>query len=148
MKLESHEIKTIRFEMFRTLFNDHPEYRKDPKIVMYAVMQDGGNLQFADEGLRKNFDIVMEAVKNKGEAIMFADPTLKADPKIVMAAIQQSGWAIQYTPFKNDINFVMAALAQINFDPEWSNMYGPNDPIFAQVHERMQAMGVGTGARH
>ena len=147
MRLENHEKSTMEFKVFSSYFEDHPEARKDRKMMLYAVGINGTFLRFASPDLQADHDIVLAAVKNRGEALMYASPEWRKDPEIVMAAIQQNGRAIQYSPLKNDIEYVMVALQQINFDPDWSNMYGPNDPIFVQVHERMQAMGIGTGAR-
>ena len=64
--------------------------KKNKKIVLEAVKQNGKALQFADKIFKKDKKIVLEAVKQAGSALQFADKIFKKDKKIVLVALKSN----------------------------------------------------------
>ena len=56
---------------------------KDSKKFILKALQNGADLQYADESLKKDKEIVLEAIKNDEAALEFAHDSLKNDPDIL-----------------------------------------------------------------
>ena len=65
-------------------------FKKDPEVVMAAVLENSRALQFADELVNKGGDdakkVVMAAVRKYGRVFIYAGP-FKEDPEVVTAAV-------------------------------------------------------------
>ena len=68
------------------LANLPEEFKKDKEIVQVALLQQGGgiggNLEYADDSLKKDKEIVLAAVQGWEDALDYADASLKKDPDI------------------------------------------------------------------
>ena len=90
------------------------ELKRDRAIVMKAVQQNGRVLKFASEALKRDRAIVMEAVKQNCMALAYASEELKGDRDVVLAAVQENGWALALAAAKlmGDISIVFEAVTQ------------------------------------
>ena len=88
--------------------------KKDKKIVLAAVKQWGGALQYADDIFKKDKDIVLEGAKTVGEALEYGDDSFKNNKEIVLAVVKRSGNALEYADdsLKKDKEIVLAAVKQ------------------------------------
>ena len=59
------------------------KFKKDKKIVLAAVKQNCGVLEYADESLKKDKKIALAAVKQGDFALYLIDRSLKKDPDIL-----------------------------------------------------------------
>ena len=57
----------------------HESLKKDKEVVLEAVKQHGGALQYANESLKKDKEVVLEAVQQHGWTLQYADESLKKD---------------------------------------------------------------------
>ena len=58
-------------------------FKKDRKIVLEAVKQDGLVLEYViDDSFKKDKEIVLAAVKQSGLVLKYADYSLRKDPDI------------------------------------------------------------------
>jgi len=53
--------------------------KKDRRIVLEAVKQNGLALQYADESLKRDKEVVIEAVKQNGSALKYVDQYVRGD---------------------------------------------------------------------
>jgi hypothetical protein len=60
--------------------------KEDREIVLEAVKNYGGALEYASENLKEDREIVLEAVKNDGSALKYASENLQEDRKIILEA--------------------------------------------------------------
>ena len=65
--------------------------RDDKPLVLKAVKQHAGALEFASERLKDDRDVGLAAVRNDGMSLQHSSPTLRSDPKVVLEAVEQSG---------------------------------------------------------
>ena len=86
--------------------------QKDPDIIRAAVQ--GGRLDLATEGQKKNRSIVLCAVKKDGSGFKHAAERLQNDREIAKAAITQDPHVLEIVPilFKDDKELVMLAVRQ------------------------------------
>ena len=69
---------------FSALEHVSDELKADKEVVMAAIENNGGALQFVEsDELKADKEVVMAAVKNNGYALQFASDELKADPEIL-----------------------------------------------------------------
>ena len=107
---------------FKNLPDD--SLKKDKEIVLAAVKQDGGALQYADDSFKKDKEIVLIAVKNNGLALEYADDSLKKDKEIVLIAVKQYGTTLEYADdsLKKDKEIVDAAVKQDNRASQYADI--------------------------
>lgn len=99
--------------------------RDDEEIVLAAVSQNGGVLQYASERLKSEKDFVMKAVCHSTKGTSDSeDPTrlvfayisedFKTDREVVLAAVRRTGMALKFAPkdFQNDREIVLAAVSE------------------------------------
>ena len=71
--------------------NLHLTHLKDDEdVVMVALQEDGGALEFISKRLRANRKFVQIAVKNDGCALKFAAFTFQRDKEIILTAINNT----------------------------------------------------------
>lgn len=90
------------------------EFRSDREIVLEAVRRDGLALDFAPK-FQEDQEIVLEAVKQNGTALGLSVITSNyADKEIVLEAVKQNGIALQHarTEWRADKDVVLAAVRQ------------------------------------
>ena len=103
--------------MGRVLEHASNDLKKDKKIVLRAVQNDGLALQFADEKLKKDEEVVKAAVKDDGYSLEFADPSLKKNKEIVLASLPttssglSSSFEFADMSLKNDKKFILKVIA-------------------------------------
>lgn len=88
--------------------------KKNKKLFLEAVGQDGKHLEYADQSLKRDRDVVLAAVRQYGYALTYADETLKNDKTIVLEAVKSSGYALNFAnaALRSDKEIVMAAVRQ------------------------------------
>ena len=88
------------------------EITANKHIVLAAVQNNGGALEYASDELKADKEIVLAAVQNNGGALEYANDELKADKEIILAAIQSFGPAIKFASneLKADQVIILAAL--------------------------------------
>jgi len=88
--------------------------KKNKKLFLEAVGQDGKFLDYADQSLKRDRDVVLAAVRQYGYALKYADETLKNDKTIVLEAVKSSGYALHFASaaLRRDKEIVMAAVRQ------------------------------------
>jgi hypothetical protein len=81
--------------------------------VLAAVKRNGGALKYAADKFKKDRKIVLTAVEQNGLALEYADK-FKEDRKIVLAAVKRNGLALKYAAdkFKKDREIVLVAVKQ------------------------------------
>ena len=57
--------------------------RKNKKIVLTAVTQDGMLLQYADRVMKCDKDVVLAAIAQNGSALQHVDPAMTSDEEIL-----------------------------------------------------------------
>ena len=104
------EKSSLRVASFLISYN---KLMADKEVVLAAVEQGGGFLQYADEKLKADEEIVLTALKNGG-TLHDADDKLKADKKFVLKAVKQSDIALRDADekFKADKEIVLTAVKQ------------------------------------
>ena len=101
------------FEKFKNDFSVIPhDIRRNPNVVMAAVLRDGRILNHVYNELKDNKAIVLAAVTNNGEALRYASPRLRGDKDVVLAAVTNNGEALSYTSprLRDDKDVVLAAV--------------------------------------
>ena len=102
-------IVNINPELFKYL---KKEFKNNEKVVLIAVKNYGGALEYAPEFKNKK-EVVLEAVQNKyGDPLKYASPDLKKDKDVVLAAVSKNGIALKYASpgLQNDKDVVLAAV--------------------------------------
>lgn len=74
--------------------------QEDPDFVLEAVRVCGSVLRFVSDELRGNRWIVLEAVQNDGTALQFASQDLRADADVVFQAVRTFGLALVFASDK------------------------------------------------
>ena len=91
------------------------ELRADPDIVLAAIRPGGTALELmhAHQGLRANRSFMLRAVSRAGRSLRSAAAVLRSDRVLVVAAVAQDGAALSYASdeLKADREVVLAALA-------------------------------------
>ena len=80
-------------------------------LVMAAVNNFGGSLEYAGDDLIKDRKIVRAAVENYGLALEWASEDLQSDPEIVMAAVSNCGESLEFAgdDLRNNQEFMAVA---------------------------------------
>ena len=73
-----------------------PQFRRNQRVVLTALQQDGFALAHASDELRNDREIVLAAVQQHGFALASASQELRNDREIVLAAVQQNSWTLRY----------------------------------------------------
>ena len=115
--------------------------KKNKKLFLEAVGQNGKLLEYADESLKKDRDVVSAAVRQSGYALKYADETLKNDKTIVLEAVNSSGYALHFASaaLRRDEEIVMAAIRQNGGSLEAALMVD-RDIVFAAVKQTGKAL--------
>lgn len=84
-------------------------------MVLEAVKQCGGALQFASPELKDNKEMVLEAIKQRNWAywvMEFASAELKGDRQVILKAVKQDGRVLRFASpaLKGDKEVVLEAL--------------------------------------
>ncbi len=81
------ELLKLNINLFITL----PEhYKRDYRIVKFAVKKDGLIIQFLDEEMKKNIKIIEYSLQNNYESYYFLSDKLKNDKNIIFLLLQKS----------------------------------------------------------
>ncbi len=62
-------------------------FQNDKEIVLVAVNQEGGSLEFASEDLKNDKEVVMAAVEQDGLSLEYAGDLMKDNLEVVNKAI-------------------------------------------------------------
>ena len=69
----------------------------DKKKALEIVQASGWEFKnLPDDSLKKDKEIVLAAVKQDGGALQYADDIFKKDKEIVLEAVKASGYTLQY----------------------------------------------------
>ena len=79
--------------------------------MLFAVRENGMNLELASPGLKDDKNIVLAAVRQNGDALQFASDNLRTDPEVIQSAIKQNPGASQFALKESDINPSEGAVA-------------------------------------
>ena len=60
-------------------------------MVLAAVTEYGGALQYASEELQNDKEVVMAAVTQSGHSLQYSSEELKNDKEVVLAAVTRNG---------------------------------------------------------
>jgi|TARA_Y100000294_G_C8548669_1_gene334296 hypothetical protein len=93
--------------------NVHENLKKDKKFALEVVSHEGWQLASLDY-FKRDKDIVLAAVSNFGGALEFADKTLKGNKQIVLAAVKNDGWSIKFANeyLKKDKDIIESAIKE------------------------------------
>uniref|UniRef100_A0A7S3Q607 DUF4116 domain-containing protein n=2 Tax=Chaetoceros debilis TaxID=122233 RepID=A0A7S3Q607_9STRA len=96
----------------KILYDLPKKLKADKDVVMAAVTQDGGALEYATEKLKGDREVVLAAVTQNGRALKYAAEELKGDREFMLAAVTQDVRALEYAAeeLKGDREFVLAAM--------------------------------------
>lgn len=115
--------------------------KKNKKLFLEAVRQNGKLLEYADESLKRDKDVVLAAVRQSSHALKYADETLKNDKTIVLEAVNSYGYALHFASpaLKNDKEIVMAAVRRDGTSLE-AALIADRDIVLAAVKQNGRAL--------
>lgn len=101
-------------EVVRAFFDQNEGKADDRNLLLHLIEQNGDNLKFASENLKKDRDFVLGILEFKGRAFKHIDEDLKKDEELILTALQEDGTAIEFIPDdqKKELRFIRAAVAQ------------------------------------
>jgi lambda repressor-like predicted transcriptional regulator len=113
------------------------DYWGPKRSALIAVKQDGMELRYVSNELKKDREVVLAAVKENGLALEYASDELKNDREVVLAAVEENGWAIEYASdeLKNDREVVLAAVKKNGWTIGYANEELKNDQEILLVFE-------------
>ena len=90
------------------------EWSSDRALVLEAVKNDGGALEYASQDLKSDREVVLAAVKNFGSVLQYASEDLKSDRVVVLEAVKNDGMALEYASeaLRSEREVVLVAVKQ------------------------------------
>lgn len=115
--------------------------KKNKKLFLEAVRQNGNLLEYADESLKRDKDVVLAAVRQSSHALKYADETLKNDKTIVLESVNSYGYALHFASpaLKSDKEIVMAAVRRDGRSLE-AALIADRDIVLAAVKQNGRAL--------
>ena len=113
--MDKKEALKIVQESGSELGNLPEEFKKDKDVVYAAMVEDGDNLEFADDSLKKDKKIILPLVKDFTGILCYADDSLKSGKEVVLAAVinDASNFRFADDSLRKDKEFVLDALKKV-----------------------------------
>ena len=125
-------------------FENLENFHGDKDVVMVAVTEYAGNLEYATEKLRGDKEVVMAALAQSGSALEHATEKLRGDKAVVLAAVAEEGTALEYATeqLRGDKEVVMAAVAQSGLALAYATekLRGDKEVVMAAVADEGSAL--------
>jgi hypothetical protein len=99
------------------------ELRNNKEVVLEAVKQNGGALEYASMELRNDKEIVLEVVKQNGYTLRYASEELRGDKEVILEAVKQNGNTLQFASeeLRNDKEVVLEAIRENKYMIKYAN---------------------------
>ena len=113
--MDKKEALKIVQESGSELGNLPEEFKKDKDVVYAAMVEDGDNLEFADDSLKKDKKIILPLVKDFTGILCHVGESLKSDREVVLAAVinDASNFKFVDDSLRKDKEFVLDALKKV-----------------------------------
>lgn len=105
------------------------KYFSNKKVLLNALKDYCGYLEFAPDELKNDREVVIEAIKNDGIAITFASEYLQNDKELVLMAVRGNAFSLEYVSedFKNNKEIVLEAVKYFGGSLEFASEELKND---------------------
>eukprot|EP00405_Crypthecodinium_cohnii_P046317 CAMPEP_0206580390 /NCGR_PEP_ID=MMETSP0325_2-20121206/33131_1 /ASSEMBLY_ACC=CAM_ASM_000347 /TAXON_ID=2866 /ORGANISM="Crypthecodinium cohnii, Strain Seligo" /LENGTH=345 /DNA_ID=CAMNT_0054086413 /DNA_START=13 /DNA_END=1047 /DNA_ORIENTATION=+ len=118
-----------------------PCWKRDREVVLFAVEQNGTDLQWVDGSIRSDPEVLLAAIRQDWKALAFASLTAKCDSDLVMEAILQNPAALDFADasLKRDKQIVLAAVERDGFSLRFADLTLRRDPEVVLVASKQNS---------